>query len=145
MVASQAQVVIGEKSKIWDIPNTWGDNLLLIRLLKLLKYFLSPTHKLGPALCFAAGPAGEGLVEEKAKGQQLDKHWICGWRFFFTFLLKFGRKFWKSGVMKREWCAMYSGIQFCSFVGWRISESFYSLKSPIKGVCGLSNFVPAEM
>ena len=89
--------------------------LIQLLLLKLLKYFLSATHKLGPALCFAAGPAGEGLVEEKAKGQQLDKHWICG--LFFTFLLQYGRKFWKSGVMKREWCAMYSGIQFCSFVG----------------------------
>ena len=29
----------------------------------------------------------------------------------------------------------------CSFVGRRIWESFYSLKSPIKGVCGLSNFL----
>ena len=86
--------------------------LIQLLLLKLLQYFLSSTHKLGPALCFAAGPAGEGLVEEKAKGQQLDKHWICD-DTLFTFLLKFRI----SGVMKREWCAMYSGIQFCSFVG----------------------------
>ena len=60
--------------------------LIQLLLLKLLQYFLSSTHKLGPALCFAAGPAGEGLVEEKAKGQTLDldlEHWVTLFCFSF--------------------------------------------------------------
>ena len=83
--------------------------LIQLLLLKLLQYFLSSTHKLGPALCFAAGPAGEGLVEEKAKGQQLDKHWVCGCRsFYFTF------KIWTK-VLK-IWCdKKESGVQ-CTLV-----------------------------
>ena len=123
MVASQAQVVIKENNKICDTLDTWGDNLLLILLLllKLLQYFLFPTHKLGPALCFAAGPAGEGLVEEKAKGQQLDKHWICGWHFF-----SFTSKIWTK-VLK-IWCdekrvvrnvLWYSILFFCWLTHFR--------------------------
>ena len=96
-------------------------NTQLLLLLKLLKYFLSATHKLGPALCFATGPAGEGLVEEKAKGQQLDKHWICGKRsFYFTF------KIWTK-VLK-IWCdekrvvrnvLWYSILFFCWLTHFR--------------------------